>query len=308
MKTHTVLKNIYKTLDTDIWVLGSGKSMDYICPEFFKNKITIATNRIWEKFPCNYVVFKHYQFIEDAIKSGKIVIASKHDCGDITKPLNPIEGDYYVFTHKKGRFEERELHFNENLNAIGQDDDIFVSWSSITSSIHLAAYMGARNIIVAGHDCCLLDGEAVGDGHEKKLPVETEEAYKLRYAEWLRQIQKESIRLREKIKEVYGCNIYTLNPFQVNGDIVPCCFDNNNNIVLGNLKKQSLNEIFSSDVYKKLKACHDSGNFKNSGFICTNCDQRNVKKDEALIYSSKYGADRINQTSTNYENLEDKGL
>lgn len=96
---------------------------------------------------------------------------------------------------------------------------------------------------------------------------------------------------------------------QVDGCVVPCCFDYNNNIIFGNIKTQSLSEIFSSNTYNKVAECHKTGNFKNSGLICEDCDQRNLNKLEALIYSSRHNAaERVNQTSTSYENLGGKGL
>ena len=135
--SHVELKNSYPR--HDIWVLGSGVSLNFIDPSFFENKITIGANEVWKHAAVDYTVVKHTQFINEPCENGQVVIASKHDCGDIEHELNNQEYIDYIFTHKRGRFGDSEGNLNNNLQAIGEDDDIFVSHSTITSCIHLAA-------------------------------------------------------------------------------------------------------------------------------------------------------------------------
>ena len=85
-------------------------------------------------------------------------------------------------------------------------DKIVVSYSTITSAIHIAAYMGAANIIVVGHDCGKLDGEL--NTRLSESPMGTKF-----YSDFVGQIETSTIQLRTRIKEVYGCNLYSLNPF-----------------------------------------------------------------------------------------------
>jgi len=88
---------------------------------------------------------------------------------------------------------------------------------------------------------------------------------------------------------------------QVDGTINMCCFDFDGKLTLGDLKTQSLKEIFNSDIFKLICQCHETGNFKNSGLICKNCDQRNIDKSDVMEYNSKFNIkERINQTSTTY--------
>ena len=209
--SHTLLKESYR--DKDIWVLGSGASLGFITQDFFNGKITIGSNRVWQYYPLTYTVCKHTQFIQEAIDNGQTVIASKHDCGDIDHPLNKQEGIHYIFTHKRGRFGDLEGNFEENLKAIGEDEDIFVSHSTITSCIHLAAYMGAKNIILAGHDCGWIDGKSHMHDYGKRLEDFHKKEFNRYHNTWFGSIVVESERLRDKLKEVYGCNIHSLNPF-----------------------------------------------------------------------------------------------
>lgn len=88
---------------------------------------------------------------------------------------------------------------------------------------------------------------------------------------------------------------------QVDGTVNMCCFDFDGKLTIGDLKRQTLREIFSSPLYKKLQQCHQTGYFTDSGLICERCDQRNVKKDDVMVYNSKFDIkERVNMTSTTY--------
>lgn len=91
---------------------------------------------------------------------------------------------------------------------------------------------------------------------------------------------------------------------QVDGTVNMCCFDFNGKLTIGDLKKQSLKEIFSSDLYNKIVKCHKDGNFNKSNLICENCDQRNKNKDGVMIYNSKFDInERVKQISTTYKKI-----
>ena len=212
-ESHEKLRNIYPK--KDIYVLGSGSSMNFMDPEFFIDKITIGANSIYKFFPVNYSVIKHAEFIQPAVDANQTVISPKHDCGDIDKQLNENENIDYIYTHKRGRFGELENNFVENLESIGKDDDIFVSYSTITSAIHLAAYMGAKNIIVCGHDCGYIDGVSHLEGYAQHIKDfhKTDDKFNKYHNAWFDRIGQDTIRLKAKLKEVYNCNVCSINPF-----------------------------------------------------------------------------------------------
>jgi len=54
--------------------------------------------------------------------------------------------------------------------------------------------------------------------------------------------------------------------------VIPCCLDFNASIVLGDLKKQSFHEIFSSDNYSKFINAHITNKLDNYP-ICQNCER-----------------------------------
>jgi len=85
-----------------------------------------------------------------------------------------------------------------------------------------------------------------------------------------------------------------------------CCFDFDGKLLLGDLKKQSLKEIFASPAYEKIVSCHATGDYKGSELICEKCDQRNKDKSDVMIYNSKFDIDeRVHKVSTTYQDVFD---
>lgn len=91
---------------------------------------------------------------------------------------------------------------------------------------------------------------------------------------------------------------------QVDGTINMCCFDFNGKLLLGDLKKSSLKEIFKSPMFNKIADCHTKGSYEGSGLICENCDQRNEDKSDVMYYNSKFDInERVHKVSTTYTDL-----
>ena len=212
MKELKDFKNIHQNLD--IYVLASGKSVDYIESSFFDNKIVIGINQAYKKIPCQYLVRKENALLDDVCMKNpsSIIFISKGNKGQLnSKNLKSCEvlsscENIVIFNHLK----------NENTKVVfpQEEDYLVVSYSTITSGIHLAAYMGAKNIILIGHDCGTLDNKVnFTDYHNK-------ESYKIchtrgasDYEEWLTKIETQTIQIKKILKDKYGCNIYSLNPF-----------------------------------------------------------------------------------------------
>jgi hypothetical protein len=57
-------------------------------------------------------------------------------------------------------------------------------------------------------------------------------------------------------------------------------------------------------MFKKILRHHTSGDYKESGMIGENCDQRNVEKTDRMIYNSKYDIqERVKKVSTTYADI-----
>ena len=74
--------------------------------------------------------------------------------------------------------------------------------------------MGAKNIILVGHDCGSIDSECNFNGYHTKQMYEISfKNEKKDYIQWLKEIENDTIKLKQILKSVFDCNIYSLNPF-----------------------------------------------------------------------------------------------
>ena len=162
----------------DIWIVASGASMNYVDPSFFENKITIGLNSVGVKYKLNYAILK------DLVKNGakeildsenppfnsEYVIASEWDkggCGDgknsdINKNLifKKYPNKFYFFKHIRGGYGDTSV-LNKNT------DKFFISTSTISTSVHIAAFMGAKNIMICGKDEGRLNKDNKNDDRKK---------------------------------------------------------------------------------------------------------------------------------------------
>ena len=206
----TEFENIHK--DKDIYILASGKSVDFIDNSFFENKIVIGINQVYKKIQCKYLVRKEYDLMKEVFELNKdsILFVSKGVCGG--------KGAGNLDIVRKNNFSNAVV-YNHNLNNCKvpktiPDNGLVVSWSTITTGIHLAAYMGAKNIMLVGHDCGPINGEPnFKNYHSKKTYKLAHSRGKKDYIIWLRQIEAQTIAVKNLLKKKYNCNIHSINPF-----------------------------------------------------------------------------------------------
>tara|TARA_Y100000389_G_C17443758_1_gene510295 strand:+ start:332 stop:1021 length:690 start_codon:yes stop_codon:yes gene_type:complete len=216
MKQLADFKN--KHLDEDIYVYASGKSCDFIDNSFFDNKIVIAVNQSYRRLKTNYLVRKEFKLLEKIISNNELTgvihfVSRGNYGGDNNTNYNFILKKYansnniIIYNHDKN------IHQLNNLP--NGEDKLVVSYSTITTAIHLAAYMGAKNIIIVGHDCGLLNGESNFKGYHTKesLNVAWKKNPQKQYNDWLGKIENQTITLKKLLKDKYGCNVLSLNPF-----------------------------------------------------------------------------------------------
>lgn len=212
MRELTDFKNIHK--NDDIYILASGKSVDFIDNSFFEKKIIIGINQAYKKINCTYLVRKEYKLLNIVIKAcpDTIHFISKGNCGDNNKTnlqfiLNNYKNNNNIIVYKH----------NINISNLPHElinDKLVVSRSTITTGIHLAAYMGAKNIILIGHDCGCINNEPNFKGyHSEKTYKIAHRHGKKDYKKWLSMIENQTLRLKKLLKKKYNCNIYSLNPF-----------------------------------------------------------------------------------------------
>jgi hypothetical protein len=211
----------------DIYVLASGKSVDYFDLAFFNNRITIGVNQMPSIIQCTYGVRKEIsvalleEHMDSARQRGTLFLSRGRHGGDSRTNERLVQdtageagiasGAIVLYDHpvNKKRVPER-------LPPL--DDQLAVSSSTITTGIHLAAYMGARTIFIVGHDCGALDGQANCDGYHNVDTLAVawgDDAGRQgrRYRSWLKTIESQTASLRDLVTAKYGCQVVSVSPF-----------------------------------------------------------------------------------------------
>ena len=86
---------------------------------------------------------------------------------------------------------------------------------------------------------------------------------------------KESFHFNYKIKRKPCALIWQKMVIDWNGDAVLCCDDWNHSTVLGNLKKQTIEEIWKGEKLKKIRERHVKGEFSKIP-LCSKCNKKSI--------------------------------
>jgi MoaA/NifB/PqqE/SkfB family radical SAM enzyme len=97
-------------------------------------------------------------------------------------------------------------------------------------------------------------------------------------------------------------------PLQIqwNGEVVPCCYDYNNAIILGNAFEKPVLEIMNGPKYRLLRYAHRAKRFAMFPF-CNQCDQL-VPHADALVYTNRHNLppeEAVKLSNTDLFNLAD---
>jgi hypothetical protein len=183
----------------DIYVLGAGNTLSYLDPRFFDNKVTIGVNlvpKIWR--PTTYAVSKyghHANEVAEAFPEMQ-VIAPTYEWGNRNAwPITSDLPNVHIFDHRMNPGE----HFDAVAHWPDDPDFLVVSWSTIATAMHFAAYLGAASIIMVAHDCGQLGEKLyVGDYPQGLDP---------------QPFEVQSIGVKHELERRYGARVYSLNPF-----------------------------------------------------------------------------------------------
>lgn len=185
-------------------MVASGPSMDHIVPSFFAGRVVVGVNEAWRRFPCTYAVRKEHENAQETIGACVPLVIARGDCGGHRSGPPLLAGECYVFDHACN-LDDGPV----DLSTIGTDR-LVVSWSTVTTAIHLAAYLGARAVFVCGHDCGTIDGSRNYDGY---YTAPADEGWSAWYEDWLGRIEEQTMEVAARVTEVYGCPVVGLNPW-----------------------------------------------------------------------------------------------
>ncbi|MCX6750918.1 MAG: SPASM domain-containing protein [Candidatus Pacearchaeota archaeon] len=96
---------------------------------------------------------------------------------------------------------------------------------------------------------------------------------------WANEIEKEgtkeSFHFNRNIKRKPCFLIWKKMVVDWNGDVVLCCDDWNHSTILGNLKRQTIEEIWKGEKLKKIKEAHIKGEFYKVS-LCSGCNKKSI--------------------------------
>ena len=184
-----------------IYVIGSGATLDYLSPDFFDDKLSIAVNFSGSVFGMkNYYCFSHYH--GDAVHEARL-----DESIAVFIPLREhgTDAEFQGFMPKIVTFHTRTGRPGVSFNPHDKDwpveyDQLVIGSSGIHGAMHLAAYMGAKFIVLVGADCGSLGGKDRVDGYV------TGDTHWALYEQHLRA-------MKQRLWDVYSCQVYSLNPF-----------------------------------------------------------------------------------------------
>ena len=85
-----------------------------------------------------------------------------------------------------------------------------------------------------------------------------------------------------------SCGRPSSGPLQIqwDGEVIPCCYDYNNKIVLGNAFENPVLDILNGEKYQLLRYAHDKKKFEFFPY-CDQCDQL-LPHSDALVYTNRH--------------------
>lgn len=97
-------------------------------------------------------------------------------------------------------------------------------------------------------------------------------------------------------------------PLQIqwNGEVIPCCYDYNNKIILGNAFETPVLDVLNSEKYRLLRYSHRMKEF-NIFPYCDQCDQL-LPHSDALVYTNRHNLpaeEAVKLSNTDLYNLSD---
>ncbi len=95
-------------------------------------------------------------------------------------------------------------------------------------------------------------------------------------------------------------------PLQIqwNGEVIPCCYDYNNQVILGNAFEQPVMDVLNNQKYRMLRVAHRDKEFAAFPY-CNQCDQL-LPHADALVYTNRHNLPKevaVKMSNTDLYNL-----
>jgi hypothetical protein len=190
----------------DIYVIGSGPSLNYISNTLLEDKTVICINHSvdYVKAKNVYVVSKEpsKELQKKAKDKEALLVTCEYRSGD-SKEKNVIlfPENTIVFKAKK----HSELEPFKELNVLTS------TASTVTTALHLAGYMGAKAILLIGHDCGMVDGKVHVEDYNKSDAVTPTNNYE----EWMyvNGVEQHTLKIKRVLEKLWNIPVHSINPF-----------------------------------------------------------------------------------------------
>lgn len=160
------IKDLHK--GEDVYLLASGKSMDFYPKGFFDDVITIGVNNLPHFFPCNYTILHHIEIIPELIQVDTCIVASQNRCGiSASGPENHhiLEDDdrtHYLYQTAEQGFT------NIDYSVFKKENYLLTAGTTIVSAIDFCRHIGAKKVFVCGVDGINIKGQTNFEGYYEK--------------------------------------------------------------------------------------------------------------------------------------------
>lgn len=154
-----------------VWLIGSGKSLDFVPRTFFDDKIVVGVNATHRDWPVDYVFAHHREDAQEALKLGHIVVSSEFDQGRRENGENTYTGGaWFRYWHP-----QQPSTLVMNMQPMEKDDPcaLVMGSNTVTSAIDFAGrILGAATVVLCGVDGGSYDGEWNYAGYNGGGPVD----------------------------------------------------------------------------------------------------------------------------------------
>lgn len=183
------------------WVLGSGKTLDFIGQGFFDDKLVIATNMTFVDRLRNGFVCTNYWADVESWNTMTVMPDTRSVPREIEMTKQESDKAIYVPTipQKYGAFNP--------LTDWPERGTFVVGPSSIHLSLHWAVWLGVSHIVLVGADCGFIDDQNNFADYYDEIDSEKTEAH-AHHQLW----ENVLVRMAEKIRSL-GVSVHSLNPW-----------------------------------------------------------------------------------------------
>jgi len=184
-----------------VWVVGSGRTLDFVDRSFFDGKTVVAANHAWKgKAEHAYVCSNHW----GVDHPGWLILPE-------VEPVPPQDA------HKGSRPTGDDVVFVPTIRQHYSDFDPVAHWpqrgkfavgpSSATIAMHWAVWLGAAHLVLVGFDCGVIDGAERREGYYPPANPDAIAAHS-HHRLWGRVMEETANYLRKQ-----GVGVHSLNPW-----------------------------------------------------------------------------------------------